>query len=432
VADNGWFNISGITNNRMNGMTYDAAGNLTQMSPNTAEYDAENRLKTVRQGAAVQASYEYDGHGRRVKRTVGTATTYYVYDASGQLMAEYGGTTAGAGGTQYLVADHLGSTRLVLDGQGNCVQRLDYLPFGMEMPRTEPCYGGNPAVNVSGVAQQFTGKERDPETVNSANPSGLDFFGARYLASAQRRFTSPDAPLLDQHPEGPQSWNLYSYVRNNSLVNIDPTGNDCVYVNSAGDGVESINNQNTSKDCGKTDGYWVDGTVTNARFAHGSLILTGTTDGRNRTSASYGLGPDPGLLALQRGTQLAAPSVNAAGTVLAVGAVVTTVAVAGPTIASGTALNQLAIATLPALPTAADKLQKIGLSIYEAGKIVASPTAQRLIDTANGGNVNVIQQVGDKLVRITLDPSGQRIISAGYIQSRNVANSIASGRFIPK
>jgi hypothetical protein len=84
-------------------------------------------------------------------------------------------------------------------------------------------------------------------------------------------------------------------------------------VNSAGNGIDSINNQNTSKDCGKTGGYWVDGTVTNARFAHGSLILTGTTDGTNRTSASYGLGPDPGLLSVQRGTQLAEPGVNLAG-----------------------------------------------------------------------------------------------------------------------
>jgi len=50
----------------------------------------------------------------------------------------------------------------------------------------------------------------------------------------------------------------------------------------------------------------------------------------------------------------------------------------------------------------------------------------------DANRINVIKQVGDKLVRITLDPSGQRIISAGYIQARNVANSIASGRFIPQ
>jgi RHS repeat-associated protein len=139
---------------------------------------------------------------------------------------------------------------------------------------------------------EFTGKERDGE-------SGLDYFAARYYSGAQGRFTSPDSPLIDQSPDDPQSWNLYSYVRNNPLSFSDPTGNDCVYVNSAGNGIDSINNQNTSKDCGKTGGYWVDGTVTNARFAYGSLILTGTTNGTNRTSASYGLGPDPGLMALQ-------------------------------------------------------------------------------------------------------------------------------------
>jgi hypothetical protein len=127
----------------------------------------------------------------------------------------------------------------------------------------------------------------------------LDYFGARYFLGAQGRFTSPDAPFADQQAEDPQSWNLYSYVRNNPSIFTDPTGNDCVYVNSAGEGIDSINNQNTAKDCGRTGGYWVDGTVTNARFAHGSLILTGTRNGQDRTSASYGLRPEGGLVALK-------------------------------------------------------------------------------------------------------------------------------------
>lgn len=54
--------------------------------------------------------------------------------------------------------------------------------------------------------------------------TGLDYFGARYISGAQGRFTSPDKPFADQHPEGPQSWNLYGYVRNNPLRFIDPTG----------------------------------------------------------------------------------------------------------------------------------------------------------------------------------------------------------------
>src|SRR5712692_6244899 len=67
---------------------------------------------------------------------------------------------------------------------------------------------------------RFTGKERDAET-------GLDFFGFRYLSGAQGRWTSPDAPFADQHPQDPQSWNMYAYVRNNPLKNTDPNGRDC-------------------------------------------------------------------------------------------------------------------------------------------------------------------------------------------------------------
>jgi RHS repeat-associated protein len=64
---------------------------------------------------------------------------------------------------------------------------------------------------------KFTGHERDGET-------GLDFMQARYCSAVQGRFTSPDDVFADQYEGNPQSWNMYSYVRNNPLVNIDPTG----------------------------------------------------------------------------------------------------------------------------------------------------------------------------------------------------------------
>ena len=68
------------------------------------------------------------------------------------------------------------------------------------------------------VGPRSTSKERDAET-------GLDFFGARYFSASQGRFTSPDSPLYDQRASDPQSWNLYSYGRNNPLGYIDPSGN---------------------------------------------------------------------------------------------------------------------------------------------------------------------------------------------------------------
>ncbi|MCI0560031.1 MAG: RHS repeat-associated core domain-containing protein [Nitrososphaera sp.] len=52
----------------------------------------------------------------------------------------------------------------------------------------------------------------------------MDYFLARYYSSAQGRFTSPDEPLIDQSVNHPQSWNLYTYVRNNPLRYIDPNG----------------------------------------------------------------------------------------------------------------------------------------------------------------------------------------------------------------
>lgn len=69
-----------------------------------------------------------------------------------------------------------------------------------------------------GVNYPFlTSKERDVGTA-------LDYFGARYYASIQGRFTSPDPLLSSGTVEEPQSWNRYSYVLNNPLRLIDPDG----------------------------------------------------------------------------------------------------------------------------------------------------------------------------------------------------------------
>jgi hypothetical protein len=48
------------------------------------------------------------------------------------------------------------------------------------------------------------------------------------MSSAQGRFTSPDPLLASGRVGDPQSWNRYTYVRNNPLALIDPTGLDWV------------------------------------------------------------------------------------------------------------------------------------------------------------------------------------------------------------
>jgi RHS repeat-associated protein len=127
------------------------------------------------------------------------------------------GTTIG-NGTIYLIADHLGSTRLVTQGDATVLSRHDYLPFGEEITvgrSADPAYGLTESVD--GVNQRFTGKERDAET-------SLDYFKTRYMANTLGRFTSPDAVFAGQHMRDPQSWNMYVYGRNNPHRFVDPSG----------------------------------------------------------------------------------------------------------------------------------------------------------------------------------------------------------------
>jgi RHS repeat-associated protein len=196
------------------GQGYDAAGNQTSMNPQiTLAYDAENR-----QTAASGYTYAYDGDGRRVMKTGGGVTTVFVYDAMGELAAEYSdATNTSPCLTCYLSYDHLGTTRLVTNVSGQVVSRHDYLPFGEEIPSGVGGRDGTWGSGADGVNQKFIGKERDSE-------SGLDYFGARYYGSALGRWTIPDEAFADQHPEDPQSWNLYGYVRNNPLRRVDVDG----------------------------------------------------------------------------------------------------------------------------------------------------------------------------------------------------------------
>jgi hypothetical protein len=60
---------------------YDANGNLASYNGWTYSYDAQNRLKTVKQGATTMAQYWYDGLNRQITRKIsGGAPTFNVWD----------------------------------------------------------------------------------------------------------------------------------------------------------------------------------------------------------------------------------------------------------------------------------------------------------------------------------------------------------------
>lgn len=198
---------------------FDNSGNTTRDAESRRfTYDAENKQTKVEtldgsgNPIVTVGEYLYDGDGKRVKKVVpGGETTVFVYDAGGKLIGEYSTVVQPVqdAKTVYTTNDHLGSPRINTDGIGQVISRHDYHPFGEEVSRSG--YGSDT------IRKQFTGYERDGET-------GLDFAQARYFASSHGRFSSPDDFRFDTHQSSPQSWNLYSYARNNPMKLVDPQG----------------------------------------------------------------------------------------------------------------------------------------------------------------------------------------------------------------
>ena len=110
----------------------------------------------------------------------------------------------------FLLTDHLGSTRVITDKEGKELQRFDYYPYGEEIQTPFPSPSSSPSP-VATESHKFTGKERDATT-------GLDYFGARYLASNLGKWISVD-PIQD-------GWNRYGYVAGNPINGRDLNGNE--------------------------------------------------------------------------------------------------------------------------------------------------------------------------------------------------------------
>ena len=241
---------------------YDANGNMTTRGLEALTYDYDNRLTLIQTGNQLSAQYVYDATGQRVKKVANNKTTYYLgkdyeveHRSNGSLtrkafflgetrIAEeevFTRTAITKGGpietlepeagyedatiNQYMASptpdaqapspihylrwfhgDHLGSTNVVTNSQGNQVLLMEYLPYGEVKVRT-----GSDA-----VTHTFTGHEEDLE-------SNLIYANARYYDPKIGRFITPDTFV--QAPDDPQSHNRYAYARNNPVKFIDPTGN---------------------------------------------------------------------------------------------------------------------------------------------------------------------------------------------------------------
>ena len=187
--------------------------------------------------------------------------------------------------TTFYHGDQIGSARLMTASGGWPVWSDTFYPFGQETSATS-------AINH----YKFTGKERDTE-------SGNDYFGARYYASSMGRFMSPDPSQLTYADQtNPQSLNLYSYVRNNPLINTDPTGMECVWDDGSyddqhdpdtGNDVDAngkdISGSGYSK-CSAAGGSWVDHSFFQNANNNGANLPDWSPDANSSTAATAPLG----------------------------------------------------------------------------------------------------------------------------------------------
>ncbi|MBK7893438.1 MAG: carbohydrate-binding protein [Anaerolineaceae bacterium] len=150
----------------------------------------------------------YFQYGVRVQRTT--------YSIAGQAIGmRIVGNPDGGNGLYYMHTDHLGSTStlsyLADDGTANIVAdaRAMYAPFGDY--RLEP-------------TGEYTDRGYTGHLGNNSgsNDIGLIYMNARFYVPTLNRWLSPDTIVPD--PTNPQSFNRYSYVRNNPVNFTDPTG----------------------------------------------------------------------------------------------------------------------------------------------------------------------------------------------------------------
>jgi RHS repeat-associated protein len=201
--------------------TYDANGNLTNDGVLSYAYDAENRLRSVT-GPNLNIGYEYDANGHRKSKTVNGATTVYVRDAFDREILEYNSAdgkvihwnTYGLGPNDVLgqmniadgtratpIPDIQGSIIAMLDSSGRGISKFGYFFFGMSTLNSDS-FG-------------YTGQRFDSDT-------RIYYYRARMYSPALGRFLQTDGIGY------PDIGNLYVYVGDDPLNNMDPQGHFCI------------------------------------------------------------------------------------------------------------------------------------------------------------------------------------------------------------
>ncbi|WP_158629059.1 RHS repeat-associated core domain-containing protein [Corallococcus sp. AB030] len=192
-------------------------GNLTKLF----HFDAAERLVEVDQTEGNQlqkATYQYDYAGLRRSRTVGTATTRYLWSGetlveehlpnSNPLLYQRGAGLTAAVGTDRILQDGLGSAvgRYQMSGE---VTLHRYDAWGVYRNGTAPA--------SAQASIGYTGHAWDAET-------GLTYVQQRWLDTKTGRFLSHDSVGAEGYLSAPTELNPWVYGRGNPLVFSDPDG----------------------------------------------------------------------------------------------------------------------------------------------------------------------------------------------------------------
>ena len=126
----------------------------------------------------------------------------------------------------YQIADHLGSVRVIKDGNGDVLQRFDYYPFGGE----SRVWTAGTSTPQSALRYRFGGKEIAGQKVGASALAGIPAAaaGSPYLDFGARLYDPRTAAWLSQDPMAEKYYPIspYVYCTGNPVNLVDPEGKE--------------------------------------------------------------------------------------------------------------------------------------------------------------------------------------------------------------
>ncbi|WP_115718306.1 RHS repeat-associated core domain-containing protein [Gallaecimonas mangrovi] len=191
----------------------------------TVVYNAENKPKAITKSSA-SIGFIYGADGARVEQTTLTSNIFYVdkayeWDSDGAWraylsdVAVVGSSSAEGSYIRFLLKDALGSTVTTLDHNGSVASRRYFDPFG----KAGDDQGSESTITSLDGGRLINRGFTDHEHLDSV---ALIHMNGRAYDYNLGRFLSVD-PFI-QSPDNSQSFNPYSYIMNNPLAGVDPTG----------------------------------------------------------------------------------------------------------------------------------------------------------------------------------------------------------------